>query len=92
LTDFPPSVADMLGEEAVTMLREGSIWIPTSKSRILFTEQALIDECEVTEDNQIISRKDKKVLEPGDERYDRIVALAKRHAVNGPYKRRELGD
>jgi hypothetical protein len=87
-----PSLADMGGEEIVTMLREGSIFIPTSESRIFFVEQAHIDECDVSDDNEIISRKDKKVLEPGDERYDRIVMLAKRHARNGPYKRKELGD
>jgi hypothetical protein len=87
-----PSLADLVGEEFVQMLREGSIWIPTSESRAFLIEQALIDDCDVNDDNEIISRKDKKVLEPGDERYDRIVMLAKRHARNGPYKRKELGD
>lgn len=87
-----PTLAEMAGEEIVTMLREGSIFIPTSKSRIFFVEQAHIDECDINDDNQIISRKDKKILEPGDERYDRIVMLAKRHARNGPYKRKQLGD
>ena len=86
------TLAEISGEEVVTMLREGSIWIPTSNSRKFLIEQADIDDCDVNDDNEIISRKDRKVLQPGDKRYDRIVMLAKRHARNGPYKRRELGD
>lgn len=87
-----PSLAELVGEEFVHMLREGSIWVPTSESRMFLIEQAEIDDCDVNDDNEIISRKDKKVLQPGDERYDRIVMLAQRHARNGPYKRKELGD
>jgi len=55
-------------------------------------EQSDLDGCDINDSNEIISRKDKKVIEAGDERYDRIVRLGKQAAENGPYKRHQLGD
>ena len=68
------------------------MWDPDSESRKLIIEQADLEDCDINEDNEITSRKDKKVIGPGDERYDRIVRLGRRAAENGPHMRHQLGD
>lgn len=72
--------------------RKASIWLPESSSRVFLTEQALLDNCFVTDDNQIIAEETNRPLDVNDERYQRIVGLAERAAVGGPYLRKEIGD
>lgn len=88
---FPP-LAKLLGPVLIKEIRGDSIWLPSSESRKLMIEQSDLEDCDINDSNEITSRKDKKVIGPGDERYDRIVRLARRAAENGPHMRHQLGD